>query len=531
MTNRYIRAAFAAALVLASGAALAQVTTARVTGGQVEGIAANGVVSFKGIPFAAPPVADLRWRAPQPLVPWSGTKKADTFGPSCMQDANFAVLFGAPKTMGEDCLYLNVWTPAKSAGEKLPVMVWIYGGGFVGGMTSVPTYDGTKFAQKGVVLVSVAYRLGAFGFLAHPQLSREGHKSSGNYGILDQIAGLKWVKANIAKFGGDPARVTIFGESAGGLAVGMLAQSPLAKGLFAGVISESGGNFGPPKVTDSEGGVNAPPLKIAEITGQKFLARLGANDIKAARALDAAVIQKALGPGLQGAFWPVYDDVVLPSDPYALYKSGRYNDTPILIGTNSDEGALFVTSTVKSEQFEGMIRGGYGAQADMILAANPHSTDAEATQSARDIFRDTAFAWPTWTWATLQSQTGKGKVFVYVFDVRNARSPHGASHGAEIAYVFENFAGPGITGIAAPTPEDLAISDLISNYWVNFAKHADPNGAGLPAWPAYTKTSHEVMHLAIPTSSPEAVPNMTQLKALDVYYAARREELKRKKAN
>jgi len=228
--NSVAAAAFLCALSLA---ATAQVTTARVSGGQVEGTAANGVASFKGIAFAAAPVGDLRWKKPQPVVAWSGVKKANTYAPACMQDPNMLKFIGAPDGASEDCLYLNVWTPAKAASERLPVMVWIYGGGFAAGAASSATYDGTRLAEKGVVLVSVAYRVGPFGFLAHPDLSRESGKGSGNYGLQDMIAGLEWVKANIAAFGGDPRNVTIFGESAGGIAVSMLGASPAAKGLFA----------------------------------------------------------------------------------------------------------------------------------------------------------------------------------------------------------------------------------------------------------------------------------------------------------
>src|SRR5262245_7465357 len=239
--------AAAASLCALSLAANAQVTTARVSGGQVEGTATNGVASFKGIPFAAPPVGDLRWKKPQPVAAWSGAKKASAYAPACMQDPNMLKFIGSPDGVSEDCLYLNVWTPAKTASERLPVMVWIYGGGFAAGATSSVTYDGTRLAEKGVVLVSVAYRVGPFGFLAHPDLSRESGKGSGNYGLQDMIAGLEWVKANIAAFGGDPRNVTIFGESAGGIAVSMLGASPAAKGLFAKAISESGGNFAPPR--------------------------------------------------------------------------------------------------------------------------------------------------------------------------------------------------------------------------------------------------------------------------------------------
>ena len=268
MQKLSMSAALAAAALLVSLPAVAEIREVEVTGGRLAGVSANGIVSFKGIPFAAPPVGPLRWKAPQPVKTWTGVKQAFTFGASCMQDPNFAKIFGTSAPLSEDCLYLNVWTPAKTASDSLPVMVWIYGGGFAGGMTSIPAYDGTHFAEKGVVLVSVAYRVGAFGFLAHPELSRESD-GSGNYGLEDMIAGLRWVKANVGKFGGDPSRVTIFGESAGGIAVSMLAASPKAKGLFQGAISESGGNFGWARFAD-EGGVNVTPLKAAETAGRNF---------------------------------------------------------------------------------------------------------------------------------------------------------------------------------------------------------------------------------------------------------------------
>ena len=292
MKTRWIGAAIVALGLLGSLPAAAQVQTVAVTGGSVEGVVSNGIVSFKGIPFAAPPIGDLRWKAPQPVNPWTGVKKADKFAVKCMQDPNMSAIFGGPPAVGEDCLYLNVWTPAKTAGDKLPVMVWIYGGGFFGGETSSPAYDGTRLAEKGVVLVSVAYRVGVFGFLAHPELSQESRTGSGNYGLRDQIAGLKWVKENIARFGGDPSRVTIFGESAGGISVSMLAASPAAKGLFTRAISESGGSFAPPRF-GQEGGQSVAPLKVAEAAGQAVLTRIGASDIKAARALPADQIQKS----------------------------------------------------------------------------------------------------------------------------------------------------------------------------------------------------------------------------------------------
>ena len=515
-------------ILAAAGAfpAQSQITTAHVTGGAVQAIETGGLAIFKGIPFAAPPVGELRWRAPQAVKSWTGVKNADKFAPGCAQDAAMSVRFGAPNSFSEDCLYLNVWSPAKSAREKLPVMVWIYGGGFTAGTTSIPLYDGARLAHKGVVLVSVAYRLGPFGFLAHPDLSRESGKGSGTYGLQDLIAGLEWVKRNIAAFGGDPGRVTIFGESAGGIAVSMLAASPLAKGLYQGAISESGGNFAPPRFA-SEGGQNGASLPIAEQEGQKFLAALGAQDAKAGRALSAEQLQKAAGPAL-ARFWPAFDGYVLPGDQYELYSAGRFNETPVLIGTNSDEGALFARPGVTRASFEEQIRGGYGAKADAILMAYPHATDAEAIKSSKNIFRDTSFAWPTWSWARLQSRqnkdNGKNKVYVYYFDHRTPTSPEGSTHAAEMTYVFGNPGGPDAVPGHAPSADEAALSDRMSDYWVNFAKHSDPNAPGLPSWPAFSEPTQTVMHIeSAAQAKSEPVPNLAQLTALDGYYAWRRD--------
>jgi para-nitrobenzyl esterase len=515
--------------LLTGTSARAQVRDVEVTGGRVSGVVTIGIAAFKGIPFAAPPVGLLRWKAPQPVGKWTGVKAATTFAPSCVQDVSLMKLFGAPEAISEDCLYLNVWTPAQSASERLPVMVWIYGGAFTGGMTSIPAYDGAPLAEKGVVLVSVSYRLGAFGFLAHPELSKESGKGSGNFGLQDQIAGLRWVKDNIAKFGGDPNRVTIFGESAGGISVSMLAASPAARRLFQRAISESGGSFGPAR-TANEAGATVPSLRVAETTGQEFFKRLGVSDLTHARALPVTRIQAALGGGLQTGFWPVFDGDVLPRGQYELYQAKRFNDTPILVGTNSDEGITFVPGATPPAAFEAMIRAGYGAKADAILNAYPHATTAESTQSARNIFRDATFAWHTWAWALLQSQHGRGKAYVYYFDHRTPLSPNGAGHAAEIPYVFRTlgkFTGPAAL-VGAARPEDRAMSDLMSSYFVNFAKSGDPNGPGLPPWPAFTESSQTVMHLDA-ASSARPAPNMTQIKALDDYFAWRREEAKGRK--
>jgi para-nitrobenzyl esterase len=519
----------ASAVLLSASPARGEFGEVTVVGGRVSGVTASGVTAFKGIPFAAPPVGELRWKAPQPVKAWTGVRDGTKFGPSCMQDATMARVFNAPPEVSEDCLYLNVWTPAKSASESLPVMVWIYGGGFVGGQTSVPAYNGTHLSQKGVVLVSVAYRLGVFGFMAHPELSRESGKGSGNYGLQDQIAGLQWVKANIAKFGGNPNRVTIFGESAGGLSVSMLAASPAAKGLFQAAISESGGSFGGPKFAN-EGGMTVPPLSVAEGNGKRFLEKLGAVDIKAARAIAADKLQAAQGPGLQATFWPVFDGDVLPGDQYELYQSKRFNDTPILVGTNSDEGGLFVQPGSTPARFEQFVRGGFGKGADAILAAYPHATDSEADKAGRDLMRESTFAWHTWAWAMLQSEKGKGKAYVYYYDHRTPQQPNGAGHGSEIGYVFGTItAMPTLsaTPAAPPRPEDDKLSELVMTYWTNFAKRFDPNGPGVPQWPAFSPADQRVMFFdAQPGARP--VPNITQIKALDAYYAWRRDEAKPK---
>jgi para-nitrobenzyl esterase len=512
-----------AALLFASALAAQTPEPVRTQAGLIQGTTDNGIAVYLGVPFAAPPVGDLRWRAPAPLTSWTGVRAADKFAPACMQSPLISRALGLePPPISEDCLYLNVWSPAKSSRDRLAVMVWIYGGGFTAGATSVPQYNGEKLAKKGVILVSVSYRLGAFGFMAHPELSAENNGHSGNYGLLDQIAGLQWVKRNIAAFGGDPNRVTIFGESAGGISVSMLAASPLAKGLFQGAISESGGSFAPARLSN-EGGENVPPLAVAERNGVTFLSKIGAASIADARKISGDDLLKNSPPGLGGGAWPNFDGYVLPGDQYKLYEAGRYNDTPILIGTNSDEGALFVPA-MATAAYLATVRSGYGEYADKILAAYPAGSDAEALRSARDLFRDSAFAWNTWSWARLQSRTGKGKVYVYYF---SHRPPYpdlpqfkdwGAAHGGEISYVFENFAAN-----MSPSAADKAVSDEVSSYWVNFAKTGDPNAPGMPAWPIFTDAKQQVMNLNDPSKG-VPVPNLEKLQVLDGYYTWRRSQ-------
>jgi para-nitrobenzyl esterase len=511
--------AMALALAAFGPRAMAQITRVRVAGGTISGTVVDGLSEFKGIPFAAPPVGALRWKAPQPVRPWHGVRQTTAFGPACMQ-----VAFGGgggpvPKgiSVSEDCLYLNVWTPAKKSGGKLPVIAWIYGGGFTGGMTSTPLYDGTHFAQKGVVFVSISYRVGSFGFLATPELSRESGHGSGNYGLLDQITGLKWIRRNISKFGGDPAKVTLLGHSAGAFSVSMLAASPLAKGLFRAVIAESGSNFTPPE-NSPWAGTTIETLKMSEIAGEEWLKSLGATNLKEARALPAAKLLAAQRAKGAARFWPPVDGYVITGDQYELWTHGHFNDTPILVGDVSDEAAGFGVRKTEPAAFEAMVRRGYGMEANAILAAYPHATDAEATRSNTQLSSDTIFDWNQYTWARLESSYGKRKAYMYYFNLPTARDPNGSSHGQEVAYVFGNLGGP---GRPAPSKKDWAISHEMQSYWVNFAKTGNPNGPGLLDWPAFQESSPIVMQFGAETG-PARIPHLDRLKVLGSYYAWRR---------
>jgi len=512
--RRYIALiAAAAAALLASAPAEAQIITAEVTGGKIEGTAEGNIGVFKGIPFAAPPVGNLRWKDPQPLVPWKGVKPTGAYGPACTQATSMLQMVGAESRMSEDCLYLNIWTPAKAAGEKLPVMVWIYGGAFVAGTTSSAAFDGTNFARRGIVLVSISYRVGPLGWLAHPELSREQGGTSGNYGLKDQIAALRWVHDNIAQFGGDAGNITIFGESAGGISTGMLAVSPPAKGLYAKAISESGGNFAVPS-DDPGPGQGTRTMAAAEGAGVKSVEGLGVRSIAEARALSADAIMK-----MQGSNWPIYDGKVLPDDPWRLYDQGRFNDMPVLIGSNSDEGGLFMRQPVEPGQFEASIRRQYGEFADRALATYPHDTPAEARKAQGDMMREQVFAWPTYAWARKQSANGKGATYVYYFDHKTSENPNGALHASEIRYVFGTLQSQG--GIASPTKADEKMRDEFMGYWINFARTGDPNGPGLPQWPRFRADNPVYMELGDKVR-PIAVPNLAQYEFWDDYYAHQR---------
>jgi para-nitrobenzyl esterase len=479
-------------------------TTLIVTdAGKVEGIQDTGYMSFKGIPFAAPPVGDLRWKAPQPVIPWEGILKADTFGPASIQNQSLR--------QSEDCLYLNVWTPAKLASEKLPVMFWIHGGGFTAGAPLEATYFGEKLTQKGVIYISVTYRLGALGFLAHPELTTESpNNSSGNYGILDMIAALKWVQTNIEAFGGDPAKVTIFGESAGGAAVSVLCASPLAKGLFIGAICESGGNFAPVDVRKT--------LKGAENTGLEFMKNMGATSIEELRKV---VDYKKFFEGSYG-FSPNLDGYVWTGDQYELYEAGSYNDVNVIIGSNSDEGGMFTRTWIEPEAYKKGVIDNYGDFAGRFLELYPGDNKEQATYSSADMRRDGSFGWGSWAWGRLQSRTGKSKVFMYYFEQKQPANPNatvalrGAPHAAEIKYVLQTISAKRYG------PEDMKLSETMATFWTNFAKYGDPNGENLPTWSPFTEQNPTYMYFNS-NSAEGPVPNLKNLELYEEYNKFKRE--------
>jgi para-nitrobenzyl esterase len=490
-----------------------QLSPIKVDGGMVQGTTEDGLAVFKGIPFAAPPIGDLRWRAPQPVSKWDTVLQADKFAPGPIQ------AWDSPSGKSEDCLYLNIWTPAKSANDRMPVLVWIYGGGFNGGVTSVPIYNGEHLAKKGVVLVSIAYRVGRLGFLAHPELSTENENHvSGNYGLLDMITGLKWIQKNIAAFGGEPEKVTIFGESAGGIAVSMLCASPLAKGLFHGAISQSGGSFGPPRPTTYPG-ENMKRLDVAEQQGLDFAKSTGVSSIAELRKIPAdSLARNSFGRGMA---WPIIDGYVILDDQYKLYEKGQFNDTPILVGYNSDEGASFTRTRDPQEYIKG-VKERFGMFADKLLKAYPVSQDT-IPKTARDLARDAAFGWHTWIWARLQAKMGKYKAYYYYFDQHpdypedSPQAGYGSPHGQDIAYVFKTLD----TTNSHTIQNDLEISESMATYWTNFAKYGDPNGEGVPEWQAFSDEKPTVMYFnKTPHMGP--VPSAESLEVLDNYFTWRR---------
>ncbi|MDP9338992.1 MAG: carboxylesterase family protein [Acidobacteriota bacterium] len=501
MTNRFIRlmrSGMVTALLLTGFSLRAQV---RTVSGLVEGAAsADGKVEiFKGIAYAAPPVGALRWKEPLPVAAWEGVKKATEFGPRCMQGRIYGDMVFRDAGPSEDCLYLNVWAPKVKGDARLPVMVWIYGGGFQAGATSEPRQDGEQLTHKGVIVVSMNYRLGIFGFFSHPELTAESaHHASGNYGLLDQAAALKWVHENIAAFGGDPNNVTIFGESAGSFAVSTLMASPVSKDFVHAAIGESGAFFGKT--------LGAKRLAESEKRDAVFAEELGLHSIKELRAVDAQrLLDAVLKTKDEYRFSPNIDGYFMPADAYEIYAAGKQARIPLLAGWNRDEGnyhGFFGDQPANKENYAAKLRTRFGESAAEAMKLFPGDSDEQLRNSAGLLASTDFIASGTWKWMETHLKTGGAPVFRYEFD----QAPPGgdgndgakvgvfAYHSAEIEFVFGMLDSK--KGIAW-RPEDYKLSELMGTYWTNFAKTGNPNGAGVPEWPRYEKNSgYQVMHLS-----------------------------------
>ncbi|HWY15973.1 MAG TPA: carboxylesterase family protein [Rhizomicrobium sp.] len=509
-SRRWHRTSLTATLLLVTVPAVAGVVPTE--SGLVRGARQGGIDVYKAIPFAAPPLGRLRWREPQPVAPWNGIRAANTFAPACMQ-TGVSMPGETPPKVNEDCLYLNVWTRARNASAHLPVIVWIYGGGFFNGSASMPLYWGDQLARKGAVVVTLAYRLGPFGFLAHPELTAESpHHSSGNYAFLDQIAALQWVRKNVAAFGGDPARVTIAGQSAGAASVSILMASPLAAGLFQRAIGESGGMFEPMKLAPNY------QLANAEHDGEAYAASLGVHSLVELRALPADMLLKGKAGPISH---PVIEPYALPQSPYDVFLAGRQNDVPILVGSNADEARSLVShlETVKASSFAADITKSWGPLPPQLLAAYPYVTDEDAKKARLAFERDLRFAWDDWAWARLEAMKGRNSVYYYHF----AHAPPfpkgsvyegwGPSHFSELWYTFNHLEQEKWAWTAA----DRKLADMMSSYWVNFAASGNPNGPGLAEWPQFTASTSRVLILDDPVA-PGDVANLKSLHVFDTVY-------------
>lgn len=527
-------------LIKAQGHQPVQVT---IGNGVLEGTAEpDGIRSYKGIPFAAPPVGDLRWKEPQPVANWTGVRKAGHFGNNGEQKQPFGDMGFRSAGMSEDCLYLNVWTPAKLAGEKLPVLVYFYGGGFIAGDGSEPRYDGEAMARKGIVTLTVNYRLGIFGFMAHPGLTAESaHHASGNYGLLDQHAALLWVQQNITAFGGDPARVTIAGESAGSISVNAQMASPLSKDLIAGAIGESGAMINPT--------LAAVSLSEGEKNGLAFAASVHAATLAELRAMPAsALLDASTKPGAFKTAATV-DGYFLPQSPVAIFAAGGQAHVPLLAGWNSAEVPyqfLMHADALTPESFTTRLKADYGDQASTVLKLYPASDQDEVLKSATQLASDRFIVYSTWKWLQQQVKTGAKPVYQYIFS--KSRPPvtpkfasmtpglaggmnkaalsadiaakttaplsQGAPHAFEIEYAMGNLA---TNHVYAWTAEDYRISGQMLQYFANFVKTADPNGPGLPHWPALTDDAPVFMEIGV-TTGQQPVITTARYQFLDKVY-------------
>ncbi len=504
-------------------AGVAATTAVRVVSGELQGLVDDGVISYKGIPFAAPPVGDLRWRPPQPAARWTGVRQATEFGADCMQGR-----FGPPPAPGapparapsEDCLHLNVWRPASAApGAKLPVMVWIYGGGFVFGSSAMPSTSGTQFAKQGVVLVAGNYRVGRFGFFAFPALSRERpDELKGNYAYMDQIAALQWVQRNIAAFGGDPNNVTIFGFSAGGVSVHSLLASPMARGLFHKAIAESGGSRDSVLTARpmSKDGIDPNYPVSAETIGINFARSMGIEGTNQAalarlRALSAEQVLRGAPGQPEGSVpsyetTPILDGKLVTETAETAYKARRQPRVPIMLGSNSaDTAGNRIRATSKEQLFARF--GQWSAQAKAAYDPDGSTDLATLVSRANDDFGQAEPA----RFAASAFATNGSPAYLYRFSyVQTAMRDmfrDGTPHGGEIPFVFGTlgtaFLGP---PPPPPTPQDQAVSRMAQSYWVNFAKTGDPNGAGLPIWPRYDPSKDLIFDFH-PDGSASAVPD------------------------
>jgi para-nitrobenzyl esterase len=479
----------------------------KVAGGMLRGVKDSDgtVVIYRGVPFAAAPVGDLRWKEPQSAPIWTGVRVADKYGAACLQTNVFGDIYFRDAQPSEDCLNVDIWVPAKRSGKKLGVLLWYYGGGFVAGSASEPRYDGEQLARKGIIVVNANYRLGVFGFYSHPELTKEsGHNASGNYGFLDQVAALKWVEANIAAFGGNPHNITIGGESAGSFSVSALMASPLSKMHFQKALGESGAFFPSPS---SAGTVPLNPLAGAEQRGVKFAETVGAHSLAEMRAKPADELLKAAAKPGQG-FGPILDGYFLPSDVLGIYARGEQSHVPLLAGWNADEGKMFVLfnpNKPTAKSFAEQAQKRFGDHSAEFLKLYPGATDQDAITSAEALAGDDFTGFSTWKWLDMQRKTGGAPVYQFHFEEVPATKPGamtgpvpsseiGSRHAGEIEYVFDTLksAEPDLPW----TPEDYKLADAMSSYWANFVGTGNPNGKGLVEWPkSDAKDGYQVMHL------------------------------------
>lgn len=475
-----------------------------VEGGLISGKtdSSGQVKIFKGIPFAAPPLGELRWKAPQPVQPWEGTKTCTENPASPMQNPPvpffaWSAEFLIPKEpISEDCLYLNVWTAAERSDEKRPVMVWIYGGGFGSGGSTVPLYDGEDLAKKGIVVVNINYRVGILGFLAHPELSAENpDQTSGNYGILDQIAALEWVKKNIAAFGGDPDNVTIAGQSAGAFSVNALVVAPKAKGLFHKAIAQSGGIF-----TRNNGLVSG--IQGAEERGKKLTDDMGIS-LSDLRSTPADSLIK-----IQGRFGPVFDGKVLPGVRQA-FEEGKFSDIPLLTGWNADD-RVSTNQTLTPDEFTASAKKQYGGRAGEYLQLFPAGNEIELEETQKTI-GVLGFGFQNYTWARMQTEKGQNNAYLYFFTrVPPGEPNYGAFHSAEFSYALHT-----LRNWNRPFEQvDYDLENSMSDYWVNFVKTGNPNGEGLPEWPIFDPENPLVIELGTEIKS-RALPFWEQMKFME----------------